>query len=115
MFLSHSKYETVTPRRIIFYASLINQMNRFLIPPELAKISGITMIFFSKRIFSAAGVVGPLAPSTISFALILPALAFVITFSLAAGIKISHSCSNRSPSYFLAPGNPTILPENQVL
>ena len=44
MFFNHSKNDTVTP-------------------PALMYKSGITKIFFSNRIESAAGVVGPLAAS----------------------------------------------------
>ena len=46
---------------------------------------------FSARISSATAVVGPLAPSTTMRALILSALRLVITFSVAAGIRISQS------------------------
>ena len=45
----------------------------------------------SARISSATAVVGPLAPSTMIRALIWSALRLVITFSVAAGIRISQS------------------------
>uniref|UniRef100_A0A2M4D9W9 Putative secreted protein n=1 Tax=Anopheles darlingi TaxID=43151 RepID=A0A2M4D9W9_ANODA len=71
----------------------------------------MTRMLRSIRILSAAGVVGPLAASAMILALILPALSAVITFSTAAGMKMSHCSYIRfSPSYGLAPGNPTIVP-----
>lgn len=90
--------------------------------------SGITIILRSINILSAAGVVGPLAASAmiykkslsdllfckcnnITLALILFALSDVMTFSTAAGMNMSHSSYiNPSPSYFFAPGKPTIVP-----
>ena len=53
-------------------------------------------IFFSFRIFSPASVTGPLAASTISLALIESALASLITFSRAAGIRMSQSRAKNS-------------------
>src|SRR5450759_4602721 len=47
---THSKYDTVTP-------------------PAFARISGTRKMSRSRKIVSASGVVGPFAPSTISFAL----------------------------------------------
>ena len=51
---THSKYDTVTP-------------------PALARMSGTTGIPRSAKIASASSVVGPFAPSTISFASTRPA------------------------------------------
>ena len=48
---THSKYDTVTP-------------------PAFARMSGTRKMSRSRKISSPSGVVGPLAPSTISFALI---------------------------------------------
>jgi len=62
----------------------------------LHKKSGITKISFLNRISSASGVVGPLASSAIILQLRFCAFLCVITFSRAAGIKISHSNSNNS-------------------
>lgn len=46
-----------------------------------------------------------------TLAFILWALSLVMTFSTAAGMKISHCSYMRlSPSYFLAPGNPFMEP-----
>src|SRR2546430_2621209 len=49
-----------------------------------------------ERISSASGVVGPLAPSATSFALILAAFFSVITSSRAAGTRMSTSSSSSS-------------------
>lgn len=46
----------------------------------------------------------------LTFACTRWALSFVKTFSLAAGINISHFSNNKSPSYGLAFGKPTIVP-----
>ena len=56
---THSKYETTTP-------------------PAFASTSGRTSTPFASRISSAAGVTGPFAPSTISFAFTRSAFASVI-------------------------------------
>ena len=53
-------------------------------PPALARMSGTTCTPFFSRILSASSVVGPFAPSTISFACTFGALASVIWFSIAA-------------------------------
>jgi len=53
-FLSHSKYEHVTP-------------------PPLTKRSGAQIMPLLKKIYSAAKVVGPLAPSKIAFTFIFSA------------------------------------------
>jgi hypothetical protein len=68
-------------------------------------------MFFFCRITSASGVVGPFASSKISFACILSALSFVITFSSAAGASMSH-LSSRTSSFvmFLAPGKSWTFP-----
>jgi len=54
-------------------------------------MSGIMNFEFFQRIRSASGVVGPFAASAMSRALMLPALASVIWFSSAAGMRMSHS------------------------
>src|SRR6266480_2554904 len=59
-------------------------------------MSGINVTFLLKRISSASGVVGPLAPSATSFALILDAFFSVITSSRAAGTSMSTSSSSSS-------------------
>ncbi len=78
-------------------------------------ISGITRTFFARRILSAAGVVGPLAPSAmiysihyfikqeirfekfkLTLALIRRAFFEVICCSLAAGTRISHGSQSNS-------------------
>jgi len=71
MFLSHSKYETVTP-------------------PPFIKRSGHTTIPFLTRISSPAKVDGPLAPSTTALHLRLGAFPLWIDFSTAAGRRKSH-------------------------
>lgn len=49
--------------------------------------------------------------SSLTLALILPAFSLVMTFSTAAGTRMSHGSYMRfSPLYSLAPGNPTIVP-----
>ena len=64
--------------------------------------------FRSNSICCASKVVGPLAPSTITLALIRGALSAVITVSNAHGHKISQSSSNKDgPLYGSAPGKPT--------
>ena len=70
-FLSHSKYETVTP-------------------PTLASISGMTWTPLALRIESALKVVGPLAPSNTTLAFNDPALNWFREPSVAHGAKISH-------------------------
>ena len=70
-FLSHSKYETVTP-------------------PTLASMSGITWTPILKSIWSALKVVGPLAPSNTTLAFNDPALNWFKEPSVAHGAKISH-------------------------
>ena len=108
------------------------QSSKFTIPNDgyIARAAGIltgrTSFLFSIRIFSAAGVVGPLAPSAmiwqevqtkefnknlnqkkgisasffffLTLALILWAFLLVICFSLAAGTKMSHSASSKFSS-----------------
>ena len=59
-------------------------------PPELARMSGTRKTPFLSRTLSASGVVGPLAHSTIIFALTPLAMSFVIAFSRAAGHRMSH-------------------------
>ena len=59
-------------------------------------MSGITTIPFLNKISSASGVVGPFAPSVITFALILSAFSEVIWFSKAHGARTSTSNSNNS-------------------
>ena len=89
---THSKYDTVTP-------------------PALASTSGTTVMPFSASRSSAAGMVGPLAPSTTSLALICPALARVICFSSAAGTITSQSTlQNSSRVISSVPSRPVILP-----
>ena len=51
---------------------------------------------FLAKISSASGVIGPLAISIMALALILDALSLWITFSRAAGTKISTSNSSNS-------------------
>ena len=53
------------------------------------------------KISSASGVVGPFAPSAITFALILSAFSEVIWFSSAQGAKTSTSNSNNQYGHFL--------------
>ena len=68
---------------------------------------GMTKTFFSERMSSAAAVVGPFAPSARILHFTRSAFWLVITFSVAAGIRISQSTSNSSAgSYFSAPGKP---------
>ena len=65
----------------------------------------------SRRIASASGVVGPLAPSAISLALTRAALRAVIWPSMAAGTRMSQSSSNRSSLEMRSVrGVPTMLP-----
>ncbi len=92
MFCTHSKYETVTP-------------------PALQRKSGMSKTLFLNRMSSASGVVGPFAASAMIFALIRDAFFVVITFSSAAGTRISH-CSSSKASLVMGfvPGNPTTLP-----
>ena len=59
-------------------------------------MSGIIVIPFLFKISSASGVVGPFAPSDITFALILSAFSEVIWFSSAQGAKTSTSSSRSS-------------------
>ena len=62
---------------------------------------------FSERISSATAVVGPLAPSTMMRALIFSALRLVMTFSVAAGMRISQSViRSSSAGHGSAPGKP---------
>ena len=89
---THSKYDTVTP-------------------PALASTSGTTVTPRSASRSSAAGMVGPLAPSTIRRALIRPAFSSVICFSSAAGISTSQSTSQNSSRFSSSvPGRPRIEP-----
>jgi hypothetical protein len=60
-------------------------------PPALARISGTTKMFFSARMSSATMVVGPLAPSQRIRHWSCAAFLLVMTFSVAAGMRISHS------------------------
>src|SRR5437016_6082700 len=62
-------------------------------------MSGINVTFLLKRISSASGVVGPLAPSATSFALILDALVSVITSSRAARTRLSPKRSLDDPRF----------------
>lgn len=75
--LHHSKYEAVTP-------------------PAFARMSGIMNTPFSPRMSSANAVVGPFAPSHTIRAEIFAALWLVITFSVAAGIRMSHGIVSKS-------------------
>ena len=59
-FFNHSKYETVTP-------------------PAFKYKSGMTKHLLATKILCPAGVIGPLAPSEMTLALILPALSAVMT------------------------------------
>ncbi len=59
-------------------------------------MSGRTIRSRSKRMASASGVVGPLAPSAMSFAETRSALSRVMTFSRAAGTRTSTSSSRSS-------------------
>ena len=80
-------------------------------PPAFARMSGITKMFLSARMSSATAVVGPLAPSAMILALILSALRLVITFSVAAGIRMSQSVIRRSlVAADSAPLNPVMVP-----
>ena len=58
---------------------------------------------FFNRISSALCDVGPFAPSTISFALILSAFFSLITFSRAAGIITSTSNLKKSSVEMISP------------
>ena len=80
-------------------------------PPALARMSGTTRIPLSARIASAAGVVGPLAPSTTSLASIIGAVCSVMTPSIAAGTTTSQATANSSLAGIgSAPGNPSTVP-----
>src|SRR3970040_1885880 len=59
-------------------------------------MSGMTGIRRSARTASASGVIGPLAPSTISFVLRRGAFSPVICPSKALGSRTSHGSSKRS-------------------
>ena len=74
---THSKYETTTP-------------------PALARMSGRTSTPLSSRISSAAGVIGPFAPSQTICAFTWAALSPVITCSSAHGASTSQSSSSSS-------------------
>ena len=67
---------------------------------------------FSRKIGSASGVVGPLAPSRMIFALMRGAFSFVKTLSSAAGSSTSHSSSSAAAelSRLVAPGKSRIDP-----
>ena len=80
-------------------------------PPAFARISGSTVIFFSNRIVSASGSVGPFAASATIFAWILSAFFAVIWFSSAAGISTSTFVSRSSSLEIdFVPGKPTTEP-----
>ncbi len=73
-------------------------------PPAFAMISGMMIIPFLFSILSASYVTGPLAASTIRFDFISEAFSILITFSLAAGIKISNFSFRRElPSLINSP------------
>ena len=59
-------------------------------------MSGVSLIPLSVRTLSPSGVVGPLAASQTNLTLSFLATSPVITFSRAAGIKISHSLVQKS-------------------
>ena len=80
-------------------------------PPALARMSGTTSTLRASSTPSASGVIGPLAPSTTSRALILPALLPVICASNALGTRMSQGTSSSSSFVMrLAPGNPVTEP-----
>ena len=71
-------------------------------------MSGTTRMSFLWRMSSAFWVVGPLAPSTMIFALMFGAFLPRIWFSMAAGIRMSQSSSSRSVfEIFSTPANPS--------
>jgi hypothetical protein len=74
-------------------------------------MSGMMKTPLSCRIASASGVVGPFAASAMILALTRPALAALIWFSSAAGIRMSHLTS-RSLSFEMGsePGKPATVP-----
>jgi hypothetical protein len=65
----------------------------------LIYISGTTTAPFFVRIASASGVKGPFAASAIILAFTFGAFSPLITFSQAAGIKISHANSKASEDF----------------
>ena len=74
-------------------------------PPAFARMSGTTSMPRSRRMRSAAGVVGPFAPSTMTARQHVAALPSCSTPSTAAGTSRSTSCVSRSaPSIASAPG-----------
>ena len=74
-------------------------------------MSGRTVIPSSRRIASASGVVGPLAPSTTTCARTCGAIAASIVLSIAAGINTSHSqVSSSSLVIASAPGKSVSVP-----
>ncbi len=88
---THSKYDTVTP-------------------PALAITSGATRILRSRRMSSASGVVGPLAPSMTMRVLMWGALAAVIWPSSAAGIRISLSVCQNCSALMVSARKPSMVP-----
>mmetsp|Transcript_17595 Transcript_17595/g.35230 ORF Transcript_17595/g.35230 Transcript_17595/m.35230 type:complete len:217 (-) Transcript_17595:896-1546(-) len=92
-FLSHSKYDADTP-------------------PAFMSMSGSTTVPLAISVSSARGVVGPLAPSAMILALILPALVTLMARSKAAGTRMSHSSSmsdaaDAASTSRSTPGNPS--------
>src|ERR1039458_9196820 len=74
-------------------------------------MSGMTKTPLSVRTSSAPEVVGPLAPSARMRHLTRSTLREVMTFSVAAGMRISHSVvSNSAGSDASAPGKPCTVP-----
>ena len=74
-------------------------------------MSGIMNFELLKSSMSASGVVGPLAASAMSRALIRPALWAVIWFSRAAGMRMSQSTSRTSALLMsVDPGKPWTVP-----
>jgi hypothetical protein len=73
-------------------------------------MSGTTKTPRSCRILCASGVVGPLAPSTISFALMSLTFSSVICFSSAAGTRMSTSSLKTSAGRAASPpGKPATV------
>src|SRR3990172_3778682 len=68
-----------------------------MIPPALARMSGTTRTFLSARTASPSGVVGPLAPSTMTLARTPLAICPVICPSSAAGTRKSTGRGGNSP------------------
>jgi len=81
-------------------------------PPALRYISGTTRMPFFAKTSSASGVKRPVGGFADDPGFTLGAFSPLITFSSAAGIRISHSSSSaaRESVRFVAPGKFRMLP-----